>query len=307
MDGRDRKKDLRRELQALVGLVVALGLFLLGARWLVAHQKPAVATDSASTMVGGAAHDPNDKVMIVVNGEPIYESELNAAMGSLPAQMRQQAEANPEGRRELAEELVKMKILEQQARRMGIDKQPGVGGQVSVVQANVLANLALQQLVQQTPPPTLEQLYAQNRGRLETAQVKSILIPYEGSRARPRSGTPLSVEAATAKANDVAARLRKGENFDRVAAAESAGQPNLGEVRRGTIPPELERVIFSVPVGQISDPVRSSFGIHIFLVTDRKAPSLEQVRPALEREAQNLHAAAIVDDLRKRANVEFKF
>jgi peptidyl-prolyl cis-trans isomerase C len=303
---RYRGNDSARELKALAAMVVTLGVILAGAWWLTQRRPPPA--PPAEARHSPTAQEPalDDPVVIEVNGEPIYLSELQTAIASLPPQA-QERYANEIGRKEVAEELVRMKLLEQEARRLGLDQDPKFRGRLDMMEANALASAALQRMLRSAGPPRLEDLYEKNKVRFETARVKSILIPYQGSRAQPRSSPPLTAEAAQARGQQLVARLRKGGSFDAIARAESAdGRADLGEVTRGSLPPDLEEVIFGLPLGQISDPIRSPIGIHIFQVMERKTPTLEQMRPVLQQEAEGLQARTIMEDLRKQAKVEFK-
>jgi foldase protein PrsA len=77
------------------------------------------------------------------------------------------------------------------------------------------------------------------------------------------------------EANAVLERLQQGEDFATVAmevsqdtlSAELGG--DLGWFPRGKMDPAFEEVAFSLPVGEISDVVETSYGFHIILVEDR--------------------------------------
>lgn len=73
------------------------------------------------------------------------------------------------------------------------------------------------------------------------------------------------------------ARLDKGEDFAKVAAdvSQDPGSKDLGGdlnwVARGQLVPEFEQVAFALPLNQISDPVTTTFGVHLIQVTAREA------------------------------------
>ena len=77
-----------------------------------------------------------------------------------------------------------------------------------------------------------------------------------------------------------AERLAEGATFDEVAAEiEGVSLDQLGTVAKGDLPAEFEDAIFAQAEGEISDPVNSAFGWHIFRVS---AIEPEQVVPLAE-------------------------
>lgn len=90
---------------------------------------------------------------------------------------------------------------------------------------------------------------------------------------------------------EVLAQLRKGASFTEMAElfslspdADSGG--DLGYFPQGEMPPEFDEVVFNLPVGELSNLVKSDYGFHIFLVEDkREARSLSQAEAAAEIEA----------------------
>lgn len=92
----------------------------------------------------------------------------------------------------------------------------------------------------------------------------------------------LSDEAAKAKIAelkkeiDAAAADKKAEVFAKLAEKNSAcpsGQKggDLGEFGHGQMVPEFDKAAFALKVGEISEPVKTSFGYHLIMTTDKKA------------------------------------
>lgn len=107
----------------------------------------------------------------------------------------------------------------------------------------------------------------------------------------------LTGKDAKARADKIKARLAKGESFAKVAKAESddpTGETG-GDIGRfnpavfGNDAPAVEEALAGLSVGDVSDPVKTSFGYQIFTVTEdngRKIPSLESMRAELTAKAK---------------------
>lgn len=121
--------------------------------------------------------------------------------------------------------------------------------------------------------------------RPDAAKVLHILVKVEPNAA------PEVDAAAKAKAEGLVAQLRGGADFATLARLNSddpssAGNGgDMGFVERGQTVPSFEQAIFSLPLNQVSDAIRSpEYGYHIVKVTERRPPgyrSFEEVRAEL--------------------------
>ncbi len=104
--------------------------------------------------------------------------------------------------------------------------------------------------------------------------------------------TAQDVEKARARIEALARRARAGEDFGVLARkhsddADSAGRGgDLGTIRRGILPPELEAIVYALKPGEISGPVRTAYGYHLVKLIDytpeRRRP-FEAVRKEIEQ------------------------
>jgi parvulin-like peptidyl-prolyl isomerase len=108
-----------------------------------------------------------------------------------------------------------------------------------------------------------------------------------------RGASPAEVAAARQRAEAVAVGARlPGADFAEVARKHSEGPSAprggaLGFFSRGRMVKPFEDAAFSAEVGEVVGPVRTAFGWHLLVVTDRRGPgtrAFEEVRDELERE-----------------------
>ena len=235
---------------------------------------------------GSTAH-PVGRVIMRVNGEPITEAEFNAFERSAPAESRG-FYTTPQGKRALADELVKLKTLEQEAHRLGLAADPEVATQVDARRAQILAGRALDKLVRDEVAKSVNaQLELEKK---QSVELKHIVFAYEGSAIPPRNGgAPPSVDEAMRRANAALQKIKSGADFGAVASAESddpqsaARGGSVGVARMEMLPAEVAAVVSHLKPGELSAPVRTQFGVHIFKVD---TPSVEELRPQLTQRMQ---------------------
>jgi peptidyl-prolyl cis-trans isomerase C len=130
---------------------------------------------------------------------------------------------------------------------------------------------------------------------------------------RVPAGDEKASKAAEEKIKAVIARLKKGEDFAKVAAEvteDPSGKANggdLGFFTKEQMVPEFAEVAFNLDKGKISDPVKTQFGWHVIKVEEKRkkpAPSFDEVKPQLEAFVTRKAQAELVTKLRADAKVE---
>lgn len=133
----------------------------------------------------------------------------------------------------------------------------------------------------------LKKAYAEEAGRYATPEKRRashILI------ALPAQATEAQAKEALNKINDIAKQARAGADFATLAkkysadSATAAQGGDLGEVRRGVLPKEVEETVYALKPSEISKPVRSPYGYHLIKLTGytpQKRKSFAEVRKDL--------------------------
>ena len=127
-----------------------------------------------------------------------------------------------------------------------------------------------------------------------------------------------SWERAQAKIAEIRQHLQAGEAFAEVVrkfsedpSAEHGG--DLGTLRRGELAPLFERAILALSVGEMSEPIRSPQGIHLFLLEAKEELAGEalvqaraQARELLYRQKFQERLETWLGELRQRAIITLK-
>lgn len=276
--------------------IIALA-FALGGSALIAQQagKPA------------ATADP---VIIKAGATEIRQSEFEHAVTALPAEY--QSYATGPGKRQFAEDYLRLRMLSDIAEKAGLENDPKVQNQLKLLRQNTLANAQLEKMraTVEVSEGDLKKLYDDRKSSLERAKARHILIAFEGSPAAPEAGAPTE-EAAKKKADELHAKIAAGADFAELAKTEShdAGSGamggDLGEFARGQMVPEFEKAVFETKVGELAPVTRTQFGFHIIQVQDRKAVAFDAVKPQLENQLRQEKLEALIEAMQTGAAASF--
>lgn len=113
------------------------------------------------------------------------------------------------------------------------------------------------------------------------------------------------------QAKAIKAELDGGADFAKLASEKSkdknAEGGDLGFFTRGQMLKPFEDAAFALDVGQISDPVKTSFGWHVIQVEekrDQKLPTFDDVKDPIMSQLVVRKAQTVVSDLRSNADIE---
>jgi peptidyl-prolyl cis-trans isomerase C len=266
-----------------------------------ATEKPAAAAQPAAPQAA-AAVDATE-VVATYNGKKLTSADVVQEIERLPGPSRAYLSA-PDRKRQFVENMILNDLLFTEAQKAGYDKDPDIEKQV----ADMRKRLVVQRLMReyQTPPTITDddakKYYDENPNLFSSTQIKASHILVKDEETAKRLHAELVADPS--KFADIA----KQESIDKTSGAKGG---DLGKFGQGRMVPEFERVAFSLKPGQLSDPVKTQYGWHIILVTDRQEGERkpfdqvkEQIKTTLRNKRLQDAVQAKFDALKKAANLK---
>jgi peptidyl-prolyl cis-trans isomerase C len=260
----------------------------------------AACQQKGSENAGKAPAPAADKAPVAtVNGEPIGRELFEFYVKNLAG--KPVSELTPEQRSQALDNLIRGKLVAQQAEKDGLLKENDTASLVELSRLNVLEQ-AVSERYLKDKKPTEQDL----RAEYET-QVAS--LPRLEYHAR-------HILVATAPfAEKLIGQLDKGANFAELAKRESmdgsreqGGDLNWVSPDR-MVKPFAEALVALKPGQYTRTPVKTQFGWHVIKLEDTRdvaAPPFDQVRQRLEQMVQAKKFKSYTDELLKTAKVEKK-
>jgi peptidyl-prolyl cis-trans isomerase SurA len=253
---------------------------------------------------------PADYIVAVVNSEPVTNNEVRSRMARFEQQLAQQGQRVPpraEFARQVLERVISEKAQLQLARESGIKieeasvdlAEQNVARQNQIEVAELRRRLAAdgiplaqfrQELRDQIFLTRLRERELDSRVRVSDLEVDQFLREQQNSNdpstveinlahilvAVPENATDAQVATLRAKAQRVMERARAGEEFAKLAreASDAPGAATNGGVvglrTADRYPPLFYQAVEALPVGGVSDIVRSGAGFHVIKVVEKQ-------------------------------------
>ncbi|MBI3397739.1 MAG: peptidylprolyl isomerase [Deltaproteobacteria bacterium] len=271
-----------------------------------------------------------DRIVAVVNDGVITLSELNDATAGLDVikgDDKAKRKRIIEAKSKVLDQLIEKKLVEQAANKAGISVSEkeidnaieDVKGQNNIGQEELLRALAKNGLTYKSYREQLKEqirqvkfINKQFRSNIRIAD-EDVEAYYKHNQDR-FSGPPMhrlriisftsteqgKMKEIEKKANEVVAMYRKGEDFAKLALEYSQG-PNakdggdLGYVKQGELDKTIEDAVTKLNIGEISDIIKTSTGLHIIRVIDKRKGEPKPIAE-VEGEIRNIIFQRITDE-----------
>jgi peptidyl-prolyl cis-trans isomerase C len=267
----------------------------------------AAALALALAAAGPVAAQDKDPVVAKVNGVEIHQSDLAVAeeeAGQLPPM-------TPDAKKDyLVQFMADMILVSKAAETEKLADSPEFKRHMEVARRKLLMAELLQSVGKKAlTDEAMHKVYddaVKQMGEQKEVRARHILI-----RAAP--GDEKADKAAEDKIKATIARLKKGEDFEKVAkevTEDPSGKANggdLGYFTKDQMVPEFAEAAFKLNKGDISEPVKTQFGWHVIKVEDSRVkppPTFDEVKPQIENYVTRKAQADLVQKLRAEAKIE---
>ncbi len=199
------------------------------------------------------------QVVIEVNDQKFTLGEIEERLKQLAPAVRIRIRQNKE---QFLEGIVQGELLYQEALRRKVDELPAIRKRVD----RLKRRLVIEEFVRQGAEAT----------GATGQQLRDFFLANKERFRRKESVTLAHIVLKTEQdAWDTVAELRKGEPFAKVARRRSIFEATreaggmMGTAERGALDKALEDVAFKLPIGQPSEPIRTSVGWQVIRVIER--------------------------------------
>jgi peptidyl-prolyl cis-trans isomerase C len=269
-------------------------------------------------------------------GVKLEDEEINKYLADNPQEFDSFLNANPQFKTQaegpqaegMKKEFAQIKVLAARARQQRLDQDAAFKLRALLERSNVLARAYITDLQEGDKLVTdadVEQYYKEHPEEFEEVRVRHILIstspeeaphtPHPGKDEKEAHGDKpkaLTKEEAKKKAQAILDRVRKGEDFAKL-AEEYSGDPSSkskgGDTdyfAKGVMVPEFEKVAFSLKPGEVSDLVETQFGYHIIKGEDHrtKPATDEATKKQISDKVKQTKLEAHIKEIAEKSSVQ---
>jgi peptidyl-prolyl cis-trans isomerase C len=278
-----------------------------------APANPAPGTPAPPALAQVTAPESNvapDTVVLTIGTQTMTRAQFEVLLAALAENGRPAKTAAQ--KRQVAEQYAELETMVQEARKRKLDASAEVKQMMAIQSDSFLANSLAKQISEDTHFTDLDlrSYYDTHKNEFEEAKGSHILIRFKGSSVPLKPNEKdLTETEALAKAQDLRKQILAGADFATLAKAESddAGSAvkggDLGAFKHGQMVAPFDQAAFSLPIGEVSEPVKSQFGYHIIKIASRNAKTFDEAKPQIEKELKPKMTREALDQVKAHTAV----
>jgi len=242
---------------------------------------------------------PPETILASFNGQTITLGEFDQLWEEVPEEYKLQLDKSM-----LLDQMISEKLLMQEAKNMGLEEDNDVLEQIKKMTEQILVQVLIEREILDKVninDQEVSEYYEQNKESFtekEQVYLYNILLETEE------------------EAQDVLEQLKAGGDFSEIAKEKSTGPSaaqggDLGYLTKGTIIPEIEEVVFTLEVEELSEVVKSDYGFHILKITEKKPETVRTLEEVKEEIIQTLLPVkqkdafdSLLEELKGKAEIE---
>lgn len=243
-----------------------------------------------------------NKILAVVNGAEISESDLESAIMRFPRE-RQSYLSTEDGKKQLLEEMIAFELVYNYAKDSGMENEKEYIELLEKAKKEILTQTAISKVMAEVTvsDEEIKDYYKANQQMFaepEMVNAKHILVETKE------------------KAEEIINEIKNGLNFEDAAQKYSscpskAQGGSLGRFAKGQMVPEFEDAAFSLEIGVVSEPVKTQFGYHLIKVEEKVEGSIKNfdevknmIKNNLLQQRQTFKYSQLNSELKEKYSVE---
>ncbi len=271
---------------------------------------PKTGTPALAQVAAPESNLAPDSVVLTIGDQQMTRAQFEVLLQALAQNGR--PAASEAQKRQVAEQYAELETMAQEARKRKLDESPEVKQMMAIQSDSFLANTLAKRISEDTHFTDLDlrSYYDQHKNEFEEAQGSHILIRFKGSAVPLKPNEKdLTADEALAKAQDLRKKILAGADFATLAKTESddVGSAtkggDLGKFKHGQMVPQFDQAAFAVPVGEISEPVKTQFGYHLIKITARTAGTFDEAKPQIEKDLKPKLAKEALEQVKEHTHV----
>lgn len=245
-----------------------------------------------------------EEVVLTIGNERITRNQFETIKAGLPPQYA--AVPQQMGDKGFAGAYAQFRGLALEGEKQKLDQTREFREQLNFLRTELLARLAVNALSaksQEISDQEIKAYYDSHTAELQQAKVKGVFVSLNppakpaapaaaGAAAKAETPKARTDEEAKTRAEELRKQILAGADFATVARENSEHQASaekggdLGTLRKGSLPPNLDNVVFALKPKEVSEPVKEGQGYYIFQVDEIRQVTLDEATATIRNTLQ---------------------
>ncbi len=250
--------------------------------------------------------NPSSEVIVKVGSENITKNDLDRELNKLSQKQKALYTSSPKRLNEFLETHINQIVLYKEAHKRGIQDREEIREQIANYEQKLIAKTLGKEILEELELSSeeVQTYFEENKANYERVDISKIVINYDKDDADSKA-------EALEKSVMIREKALSGVSFQDL-ASEFSDDPlllrtggNLGYVKRGRFPRQVDDVIFELKKGDITKPFEVD-GAYLIIKANKKPdiPPYGQIENSIRSELINQRLFDYIDSLKNEWDVQ---